>query len=58
MPEVSGQDALLEPFLVEDADPFELRVPIDDLAVFFGLSKFEVTLRMLHSFPMKDAGLS
>ena len=31
-------------------------VPADDLGVFFGLDRLGLTLRMLHSFLMKEAG--
>ena len=34
---VAGEDAFLQLFLVEDADAFELGVPVDYFSVFFGL---------------------
>ena len=34
---VAGKDAFLQLFLVEDADAFELGIPVDYFSVFFGL---------------------
>ena len=34
---VAGEDAFFQFFLVEDADSFELGIPVDDFRVFFGL---------------------
>ena len=58
MPKVSGEDVFLKSFLIEDADTVKLGIPIDDFTVFFGLSSFGVTHRMLHNFSIKEAGLS
>jgi hypothetical protein len=55
---VAGEDDLLQLLLVQDADALELAVPIDDLAVLFGLARGQCTRRMLHSLPINDAGLS
>lgn len=55
---VLGEDDFFQLLLVEDADALELAVPIDDLAVLFGLDRCSCTRRMLQSLPMKDAGLS
>ena len=58
MPKVFGEDVFLKSFLIEDADTAKLVIPIDDFTVFFGLISFGVTHRILHSFSIKEAGLS
>ena len=58
MPKVSGQNGFLQSFLIYDADTFGIGVPADDLTVLLGLGSYTITLRMLQSLPMKEAGLS
>lgn len=47
VPEVLGEDDLLQFLLVEDADALGLAVPIDDARVLFRLSYRTRTRRML-----------
>ena len=58
VPEVFGEDDFFYLLLVEDANAPLLCVPVDHLRVLFGLIAMRVTLRMLYSLPMKEAGLS
>jgi hypothetical protein len=58
VPEVFGQNDLLQPLLVEHANATMLDVPANDFSVLLRLHQRIATLRMLQSLAIKDAGFS